>query len=273
LNRWAQATEPAEGEIGPGIPRLASCSPGLEDPRFHPAWNEEASVAEVVRAIKAELPEVDVLVCDDGSSDRTAAEARDAGALVASFPFHVGIGAAVHSGYLYAARHGYQAARPRRPPGGRTGATCAPCCVRRSGGGQGHRPRPDGPAADRTPSSAATRPRLRRKRSSARYEHVGLGRYGDPLDPFGSRRACEELARVLAPGGELLLTCPTGKERLCFNAHRIHTPAQIVSYLAELDLVEFSFVDDAGMLCRNADMNVASNAEYGCGFYRFRRCR
>jgi len=69
------------------------------------------------------------------------------------------------------------------------------------------------------------------------------------------------------------LTCPTGKERLCFNAHRIHTPAQIVSYLAELDLVEFSFVDDAGMLCRNADMNVASNAEYGCGFYRFRRCR
>src|SRR3954454_20739809 len=30
-------------------------------------------------------------------------------------------------------------------------------------------------------------------------EHIGLGRYGDPLDPGGTRKAADELQRVLAP--------------------------------------------------------------------------
>lgn len=55
-------------------------------------------------------------------------------------------------------------------------------------------------------------------------EHVGLGRYGDPLDPQGTIKACKELARVLAPGGRLYLSTPVGRARVCFNAHRI-TPA------------------------------------------------
>jgi glycosyltransferase involved in cell wall biosynthesis len=74
---------------------------------FLPAWNEQDAVGATIAEIKRELPAVDVLVCDDGSDDRTAAAARAAGAIVASFPFHVGIGAAVHAGYLYAARYGY----------------------------------------------------------------------------------------------------------------------------------------------------------------------
>ena len=74
---------------------------------FLPAWNEQASVRETIEEIRGELPEVDVLVCDDGSDDETAERARQAGAFVASFPFHLGIGAAVHSGYLYASRYGY----------------------------------------------------------------------------------------------------------------------------------------------------------------------
>ncbi|MEM4197124.1 MAG: DUF268 domain-containing protein, partial [Candidatus Anstonellaceae archaeon] len=43
-------------------------------------------------------------------------------------------------------------------------------------------------------------------------EHIGLGRYGDPLDPFGSEKAIKELKRVLKPGGVLLLSVPIDTE-------------------------------------------------------------
>ena len=48
-----------------------------------------------------------MLVVDDGSTDATAARAREAGALVASLPFNQGLGAALQTGYLYALREGY----------------------------------------------------------------------------------------------------------------------------------------------------------------------
>jgi len=52
-------------------------------------------------------------------------------------------------------------------------------------------------------------------------EHIGLGRYGDPLDPKGSEKALAELKRVVAPGGDLYLSIPLDDEnRTYFNAHR-----------------------------------------------------
>ncbi len=74
---------------------------------FMPAFNEERTVSQVVRNVLAELPDVDVLVVDDGSSDGTAHAARVAGARVASLPFNQGLGAALHTGYLVALREGY----------------------------------------------------------------------------------------------------------------------------------------------------------------------
>ena len=74
---------------------------------FIPAWNEEASVVEVIGEVREHLPEADVLVVDDGSTDATCARAREAGALVASLPFNQGLGAALQTGYLYALREGY----------------------------------------------------------------------------------------------------------------------------------------------------------------------
>ncbi len=71
-------------------------------------------------------------------------------------------------------------------------------------------------------------------------EHIGLGRYGDPLDPLGTQKAAMELARCLAPGGHLYFSLPVGKTRLCFNAHRIHPPRRILQYFSDLNLVEFS---------------------------------
>ncbi len=74
---------------------------------FIPAWNEEGAIAEVINGVRASLPDVDVLVVDDGSADNTAARAEEAGAMVASLPFNQGLGAALQTGYLHARREGY----------------------------------------------------------------------------------------------------------------------------------------------------------------------
>ena len=74
---------------------------------FIPAWNEEASVADVIAGLRESLPEADVLVVDDGSTDETVSRAQAAGARVASLPFNQGLGAALQTGYLYALREGY----------------------------------------------------------------------------------------------------------------------------------------------------------------------
>lgn len=100
-------------------------------------------------------------------------------------------------------------------------------------------------------------------------EHIGLGRYGDPLDPLGTAKACRELARVLSPGGNLYFGVPVGRSRLCFNAHRILSPRQVLDYFDGLRLVEFSFVDDAAHFLRNADPVDAAAARYGCGLFHF----
>jgi glycosyltransferase involved in cell wall biosynthesis len=75
-----------------------------------PAYNEEASVARVVTAIHEHAPDFDVLVVDDGSTDRTSTEAERAGASVIQHPFNLGIGSAVQSGFKFAERNGYDIA-------------------------------------------------------------------------------------------------------------------------------------------------------------------
>jgi glycosyltransferase involved in cell wall biosynthesis len=74
---------------------------------FIPAWNEQASVTEVIADVREHIPEADILVVDDGSTDATSERARGAGAMVAPLPFNQGLGAALQTGYLYALREGY----------------------------------------------------------------------------------------------------------------------------------------------------------------------
>lgn len=102
-------------------------------------------------------------------------------------------------------------------------------------------------------------------------EHVGLGRYGDPLDPLGTRKTAAELTRVLAPGGHLFFAIPVGRQRVAFNAHRIHAPATIIDYFRGLALVELSGVDDAGRYRERVDAEELAGHEYACGFFWFRK--
>jgi len=82
--------------------------PGLSDTLvFVPAWNEEENLPAVLDELRQGLPDVDVLVVDDGSTDRTAEVARGRGAEVVSFGENRGLPAGIAAGYAYAAEHGY----------------------------------------------------------------------------------------------------------------------------------------------------------------------
>jgi SAM-dependent methyltransferase len=107
-------------------------------------------------------------------------------------------------------------------------------------------------------------------------EHIGLGRYGDPLDPDGDLKAISELIRVLAPDGNLLFVVPVGKKsRIMFNAHRIYSYEQILSYFSVLKLMEFALIPDdpnAGGLIYNASSDMVDACTYGCGCFWFKKC-
>ncbi len=100
-------------------------------------------------------------------------------------------------------------------------------------------------------------------------EHVGLGRYGDPLDPLGGQLAAENLQRVVRPGGRLFLSTPIGRERVCFNAHRVYAPKTVTALFSTLRLESFSLVDDHGQFHERADFESADDLDYGCGMFEF----
>jgi len=73
-----------------------------------PALNEEGSLGSVIQGIRRHVPWADILVVDDGSTDRTRDAALQAGARVVSHPFNLGYGVALQTGYRYALNMGYQ---------------------------------------------------------------------------------------------------------------------------------------------------------------------
>ena len=75
-------------------------------------------------------------------------------------------------------------------------------------------------------------------------EHFGLGRYGDPVDPYGDKTGLANMSKIIRRGGVFYLSVPVGKERVEFNAHRIFDPLSLVHLAAENGLLlhEFSWV-------------------------------
>ena len=72
-----------------------------------PAYNEEHTIGTVVQDIKEQFSRADILVINDGSTDRTSQEAAGEGAAVIDLPYNLGIGVAVQTGFKFAREIGY----------------------------------------------------------------------------------------------------------------------------------------------------------------------
>jgi len=76
-------------------------------------------------------------------------------------------------------------------------------------------------------------------------EHIGLGRYGDKLDPFGTEKAIEEIKRVTKNGGFAIISVPVYRENVVFfNAHRTFTRSYIIELFHSFDLLEEKYIYD-----------------------------
>lgn len=104
-------------------------------------------------------------------------------------------------------------------------------------------------------------------------EHVGLGRYGDPLDVTGAWKGLLELERIIAPGGFLYLSVPVGKPSVLFNSGYIFSPMDILRALSRLKLIEFSYVDDDKNFIEYSKPEDASELKYGLGLFLFRKLK
>jgi hypothetical protein len=75
----------------------------------------------------------------------------------------------------------------------------------------------------RTPAQVrSTNERFDVALSLSTYEHSGLGRYGDPIDPDGDLLAMNELKKIVAPEGLAFVAVPVGREAVFFNLHRVY---------------------------------------------------
>lgn len=98
-------------------------------------------------------------------------------------------------------------------------------------------------------------------------EHIGLGRYGDAVDPFGSEKAAQELVRVLAHQGHLFISVPVDSvNKIYFNAHRAFTREYVLELFKDLKLVDEAYIYGDRM-----ESSYDATKGFGTGLYHFSR--
>ena len=110
-------------------------------------------------------------------------------------------------------------------------------------------------------------------------EHMGLGRYGDPINNLGHIQAILNLSSLLAPGGILYLSFPFSKvSSIDFNSQRLMTlkESSVVFQMAHLSVIDFAYVDDSGALVVVDDLSTIDfensyNLHYGCAIFSLAR--
>lgn len=79
--------------------------------------------------------------------------------------------------------------------------------------------------------------------SISTYEHDGLARYGDPIDPYGDCKAMQKARSMLKDNGLLFLSVPVGKDHLFWNVHRVYGRVRLPLLMEGWELIDsFGFV-------------------------------
>lgn len=96
-------------------------------------------------------------------------------------------------------------------------------------------------------------------------EHIGLGRYGDTLDPYGTEKAIHELKRIVQHGGDLYLSLPIHDEnRIYFNAHRAFEERYLFGLFEPFQIINRGYI--YGQTFGNQ-----RKSGFGTGCYHLRR--
>ncbi len=102
------------------------------------------------------------------------------------------------------------------------------------------------------------------------FEHIGLGRYGDEIDYNGHIKALNSVYNILIDEGIFYFSVPIGKQRIEYNAHRVFSTRYLYEILKDKwDIIEFSYINDLGILYENQDIELSfnTNFNYGCGIF------
>lgn len=107
-------------------------------------------------------------------------------------------------------------------------------------------------------------------------EHIGLGRYGDPIDPDGWSKGLMSLASLVKEGGVLWVSVPIGRQRIEFNAHRVFDPKTLCDKVASLNLSleEFHWHENGALKASASiaeDMKHLATVNYALGIFLFRK--
>jgi SAM-dependent methyltransferase len=98
-------------------------------------------------------------------------------------------------------------------------------------------------------------------------EHIGLGRYGDPIDSFGSEKSIAELKRVVQVGGVVFFSVPVDVvNTIYFNAHRAFTRDYILSLFKGFELIEERYQYGNELI-----FHFDENRGFGTGLYMFKK--
>ncbi len=96
-------------------------------------------------------------------------------------------------------------------------------------------------------------------------EHIGLGRYGDAINGWGSEQAISEIIRVTKPGGHIVISVPVDKvNKIYFNAHRAFTPEYLIKLFEGCNLVESKYIYGSKLLG-----TYDPDKGFGTGLYYF----
>lgn len=108
-------------------------------------------------------------------------------------------------------------------------------------------------------------------------EHFGLGRYGDPIDYEGYRKAILNIHAMIRPAGRFYFSSPIGDQRIEFNAHRVFSCEFLKTLFDPLFQIDrFSYVDDTGAFHENLELETEDfrsnfGCQFGCGIFEMRK--